>query len=138
MTLILGFLALAALPQTAVPSTEAATSATATDAAVVAAARDFLVLGDQGRWDESYRATGAAFRQLNTLKVWTTVSQKVRPPFGAVVSRTLMSQEELPAPPHGYQVVKFRTSFANKADTIETVSLDYEDGGWRVVGVTIV
>ena len=137
MSLFLGFLALAALPQSATPSTDSAASATAADAAIVAAARDFLVLGDQGRWEEGYRATGAAFRKLNTLEVWSTVSQKVRPPLGTVLSRTLISQEELPAPPHGYQVVKFRTRFANKADAVETVSLDYEDGGWRVVGVTI-
>jgi hypothetical protein len=34
-------------------------------------------------------------------------------------------------------VVKFRTSFANKADAVETVTLDSEDDVWRVVGVTI-
>jgi hypothetical protein len=33
--------------------------------------------------------------------------------------------------------VKFRTSFANKADVVETVSLDREGGTWRVVGITI-
>jgi hypothetical protein len=53
------------------------------------------------------------------------------------VSRAVISQENLPAPPHGYEVVKFRTRFANKADAVETVTLDREDGGWRVVGVTI-
>jgi hypothetical protein len=34
-------------------------------------------------------------------------------------------------------VVKFRTRFANKAEAVETVTLDLEDGSWRVVGVTI-
>jgi hypothetical protein len=92
---------------------------------------------DQERWEESYRATGASFRNLNTAQVWSEVSQRVREPLGAVISRTFLSQENLPAPPHGYEVVKFRTRFTNQAVAVETVTLDREDGVWRVVGVTI-
>ncbi|MDB5711233.1 MAG: hypothetical protein JWL96_3303 [Sphingomonas bacterium] len=138
MTIALGLLALIALPQVAsVPSPPPAVSDTTQDAALVDAARQWLVLLDQGRWDESYRATGTPFRKLNTAQVWATVSEKVRAPLGAVISRTFLSQEDLPAPPHGYQVVKFRTRFANKADGVETVTLDREDDQWRVVGVTV-
>jgi hypothetical protein len=92
---------------------------------------------DQAKWDESYRGTMSSFRKLNSLQVWADTSEKVRVPLGAVLSRTLLSQENLPAPPYGYEVVKFRTSYANKADAIETVSLDKEGGIWRVAGVTI-
>ncbi|KQS04311.1 LuxR family transcriptional regulator [Sphingomonas sp. Leaf357] len=138
MTLILGLLALAALPQVATTSPPTpATSSDAPNAEVVDAARRWLVLVDQGRWDESYKATGTAFRKLNTAQVWATVSEKVRVPLGAVISRTFVSQENLPAPPAGYEVVKFRTRFANKTEAVETVSLDRENGGWHVVGVTI-
>ena len=137
MTLILGLLAFAALPHLASAPAQQP-SAEAPDAAVVDAARRFLVLLDQGRWDDSYRATGTAFRALNTSEVWASVSRKVRAPLGAAISRTLLSQENLPAPPRGYEVVKFRTRFANgKADAVETVTLDREDGGWRVVGITV-
>lgn len=138
MTLALGFFALIALPQPAStpPQSPAAAGETA-DPAVVEAARQFLVLIDQGRWDDSYRASGAPFRKLNTSQVWAAASEKVRAPLGAVMSRVLIGQENLPAPPYGYEVVKFRTSFAKKADAVETVTLDREDGGWRVVGVTI-
>lgn len=135
MTFALGLLALALLP--AAPTATPAASQVAPNPEVVDAARAFLVLGDQGRWDESYKATGAAFRKLNTAAVWRTVSEKVRTPLGAVASRTLIGQENLPAPPHGYEVVKFRTSFANKAEAVETVTLEREGGAWRVVGVTI-
>jgi hypothetical protein len=107
------------------------------DAVLVDAARQWLILLDQGRWDESYRATGTPFRKLNTAQVWAAVSEKVRAPLGAVMSRSFLSQQDLPAPPHGYEVVKFRTRFANKADAVETVTLDREDGHWHVVGVTI-
>lgn len=136
MTLALAFLALTTLPQVA-SAPPAAPAAAETNPEVVDSARKWLVLVDQGRWDESYRATGASFQKLNTAQVWAEVSERVRTPLGAVVSRTLLSQQNLPAPPHGYEVVKFRTNFANKAGAVETVTLDREDGGWRVVGVTI-
>jgi DNA-binding CsgD family transcriptional regulator len=136
MTLLLGLIALAALPQ---PTTAPmpATAQAAPNPEVVDAARQWLTLVDQGRWNDSYKATGAAFRKLNTAQVWATTSEKVRVPLGAVISRSFASQENLPAPPAGYEVVKFRTSFANKAAAVETVTLEREDGGWHVVGVTI-
>lgn len=134
MTLALGLLALTAMPQLAAPTPPPTEPVTAE---VVEAARGWLLLLDQGRWADSYQATGAAFRRLNTPQVWAAASERVRAPLGAVATRTLISQENLPAPPHGYEVVKFRTRFANKADAVETVTLDRENGGWRVVGVTV-
>lgn len=138
MTFALGLLILTTLPQTgSTPSsTPVATDATPMSE-VVDSARDWLVLVDAGQWDDSYRATGAAFQKLNTAQVWASVSQKVRVPLGKVISRSFLSQQNLPAPPQGYEVVKFRTSFANKADAVETVTLERESGQWRVVGVTI-
>jgi DNA-binding CsgD family transcriptional regulator len=137
MTFAFGLLLLGALPYAGSTPPAATASRVAPDPVVVDAARQFLVLGDQGRWADSYQATGTAFRKLNTVQVWTRVSEQVRTPLGAMVSRELLSQEELPAPPNGYQVVKFRTQFANKADAVETVTLELEGGKWRVVGVTI-
>ena len=114
MTLALGLFALTALPHLApAPTPGPAVAGDARAAEIVESARQFLVLIDQGRWDDSYRATGASFRKLNTSETWAAISQKVRPPLGAVITRTLISQENLPAPPSGYEVVKFRTSFAN-------------------------
>ncbi|KQN09998.1 LuxR family transcriptional regulator [Sphingobium sp. Leaf26] len=138
MTFLLGLLALAAIPQN-MPTDQTApvAASAATDPQVVDAARQWLTLVDQGKWEDSYRGTMASFRKLNSLKVWADTSEKVRVPLGAVLSRVLLSQQNLPAPPYGYEVVKFRTSYANKADAIETVSLDKEGGIWRVAGVTI-
>jgi DNA-binding CsgD family transcriptional regulator len=137
MFFALGLLALAALPQTDSAPPPASVSADAPNPAVVDAARRFLALLDQGNWADSYQATATSFHKLNTLQVWSAASEKARTPLGAMVARTLVSQEDLPAPPHGYEVVKFRTRFANKGETLETVSLDREGGVWRVVGVTI-
>ncbi|MEZ0496558.1 DUF4019 domain-containing protein [Sphingomonas sp. IW22] len=136
MTLVLGLLALVAAPDLTV-SPPQATSAAAHNPEVVEVAQEWLELGDEGQWEEAYDATAIAFRKLNTLKVWIDVSEKVRAPLGNVISRTFVSQENLPAPPRGYEVVKFRTRFANKGETIETVSFDREGGEWRVVGVTL-
>ncbi len=138
MTLALGLLALLAVsdagPGGAPPPVVASETV---NPELVEVARQWLGLVDQSRWDESYRATAPAFRKLNTVQVWAAASERVRVPLGAVQSRVFLSQENLPAPPAGYEVVKFRTSFANKADATETVTLDHEGGSWRVVGVTI-
>jgi DNA-binding CsgD family transcriptional regulator len=139
MIFAFGLFALAALPQAASTPTPPLTTdiATAPNTEVADAARRWLVLLDQGRWEESYRATGTPFRKLNTVQAWAAASERVRTPLGAMISRTAISQENLPAPPAGYEVMKFRTRFANKADAVETVTLDREDGRWRVVGVTV-
>lgn len=137
MTLVLGLLALAALPDASPAPQSPPAAAQAHNMEVVDAARQWLALIDQDKWEESYRGTGSAFQKLNTVQVWTEVSQKMRGRFGKPMSRSLLSQEELPAPPHGYEVVKFRASYAKQAQAIETVTLDREDGAWRIVGVTI-
>ena len=137
MTLALCLLAFATMPQlasTAPP--EPVASRVAPDVAVVDTARKLLVLLDQGRWEESYQAFAPTFRKLNTLQVWTDVSKEVRAPLGAALSRTFLSQEDIAAPPHGYQMAKFRTRFANK-EMVEKVTLEHVDGAWLVVGVMI-
>ncbi len=134
MTLALGLLAFTLLPTTmqALPPATTAPATAAPDAA-----RAFLELVDQGRWSDSYRRFGVAFRRLNTEQVWADVSEKVRVPLGAVVSRTFIGQENVPAPPSGYEMLKFRTRFANGGELVETVTLDQEAAEWKVVGITV-
>lgn len=136
MTMLLGLLALAGFPTAEAPP-QAAATAEAPNMQVVEAARQWLMLLDDSRWDESYRGTGTAFRKMNTLAMWTAASEQARVPLGAMKTRDLLRQEYLPAPPDGYEVVKFRTRFANKAEAVETVTMTREDGAWRVVGVTV-
>ncbi len=147
MTLALGLLALTTLPFTSTATTNATPAPTQiamqegasepVNPEVVNAARAFLTMIEQKRWEDSYAATGTAFRKLNTLQVWSQVSEEVHARYGSTVSRTLLSQQNLPAPPAGYEVVKFRTVYANKEQAVETVTLDREDGKWVVVGVTV-
>ncbi len=142
MSLILGLLALNLSSDAVAPSAVAARSPTEASAPlseseVVRSARDWLVLGDQGRWKDGWSATASSFRQLNTPERWAEAAGMVRVPLGAVISRIALSQESVPAPPAGVEVVKFRTSFANKANVIETVSLAREGDAWRVVGIYV-
>lgn len=137
MTFTLALLALVALPQDAPTPPRPSVAAETPDAAVVDTARHWLALLDDARWDESYRATTPSFQKLNTLQVWIKASEQARVPLGAMLSRSLFSQQDVPTPPHGYQMVKFRTRFANRTEAVETVTLEREKGGWRVAGVTV-
>ena len=137
MIFALGLSALMLATQLAAPPTapDAAPATAPSEAADTA--RQFLALLDQGRWDESYARTSASFQKLNTLQVWTSVSEDTRAPLGAAESRLFVSQENLPAPPDGYEVIKFQTRFANKPAATETVSLRRENGRWVIAGVII-
>jgi DNA-binding CsgD family transcriptional regulator len=136
MTLVLGLLALGGLTHMASAPPQTA-STVASDPAVVEAAQRFLQLIDQGRWADSYRLTTTSFRKLNSEQVWATTSAKVRTPLGKTVSRTLLSQDDVPAPPAGYRMVRFNTRFGNSAAVVETVTLEREDGEWRVAGIYV-
>lgn len=139
MSIFVGISALAALTGQTPAATGAASPpvVAAAESEAVSAARTWLVLGDQGRWKDGWLATAASFRTLNTVEQWADAAKKVRPPLGAVLSRTVLSQASVPAPPSGVEVVRFRTTFANKADVIETVSLAREGSAWKVVGIYV-
>lgn len=140
MSLFLAALALTAVsqngsaPNSASPSTrvDAATATAATQSAMA-----WLALVDQERWDESWRTSGQQFQRANTSKVWADISKGVRSPLGAVASRTVITHERIPAPPRGYLIVRFRTSFTTRPEATETVSLEREGADWRVVGYWI-
>ena len=147
MSLILAALLLPASPLSVlgpvamtetVAGAEPAAAGTRSEAEAAArAAEDFLILIDEGRWEKSYAATGMQFRKTNTLEVWTEVSQRMRQPLGKVLTRNIVTNEYVPAPPQGYQLVKFASSYADGTNQIESVSLEWEDGAWRVVGIVI-
>lgn len=145
MSIFLGVLALSLLSQETAPSTatsaqppsEANAQVAAAESDVVQSALDWLALGDQSRWKDAWLAAGASFKTLNTAERWTAAAQKVRLPMGALVSRTRLSQERVPAPPAGVEVVKFRSSFENRANVIEKVTLAREGARWKVVGIYV-
>ena len=134
LSMILAAFAMSAGPAAA-PAT-ATVSAPALQSDAAKTALDFLNLIDAARWDDGYRATGSEFQRLNTVATWAQVSQTVRAPLGAVLSREIVSDDSIPSS-QGYWFVKFRTNFANKSGTIETVTLIRESGSWKISGITI-
>lgn len=136
MSLVAALLTLAG-PIQAPAGPPSATTSPAAETAVTKAARGWLALVDDAKWRESWAGTSQSFQTLNTVEVWQSASEKVRTPLGRTVSRTLVSEQDTPAPPNGLKVVRFRTDFANKRGVIETVSLDREGGDWKVVGIYV-
>jgi DNA-binding CsgD family transcriptional regulator len=125
-------------PAATIETVAGAEPAAPTEAEAAARAADhFLALIDESKWAESYAATGAEFRRLNTLKAWTDVSARLRPPLGKVLTRDIAGNEYVPAPPAGYRLVKFRSAYANGTAQTESVSLAWEDGAWKVAGIVI-
>lgn len=137
MSLVLAFYALSSLTSLSSEGASASASEAAIEAAALQSAQDWLGKVDAADWNGSWAATSASFRKLNTAKVWADVSEQVRRPLGAVQSRVLAGNDFVPAPPNGYQMVKFRTRFANKPATTETLTLVREGGGWKVTGYVI-
>lgn len=133
---VLAYAALSAPDSTPAPAAPAA-AAPAAESAAATAARIFLEHGDRSEWAANYALTSRSFQSLNTVETWTSVSQRVRPPLGAVIERTLISDDYVPAPPEGYRMIRFRTRFAAREEAIETLSLALEDGAWKVAGITI-
>lgn len=138
MSLLMGLAALVALPlMNASSDPQPAATVETSDPAIIATARRFLELADQHDWAQTYRMTTMRFRKANTQQVWANVSEKVHADLGMVQSRQLLSEQNLPAPPNGYEVVKFRSHFAKKGEVVETVTLEHVDGAWQVAGVTV-
>lgn len=107
--------------------------------AAQAAARDWLVLIDRGDAPASWNAASKKFQDAMPLSGWADVLRKERVPLGAVRSRAALKtsfQKQFPGVPEGdYALVGFETSFANRPQGHETVTLEREDdGNWRVVG----
>ena len=141
ISLVVALLAFSASPQPvsgpAAPSGAATAAPPAAQSEAMQAAIRWLELVDAGRWEESWTATAQSFRTLNTVAVWQSASETARVPLGRVLSRRFTSEESIPAPPSGYQLVRFQTSFANKAGATETLSLAREGRSWKVAGYFI-
>ena len=105
-------------------------------------ARSWLALTDRGDAPASWSATGKQFQNAISADKWADSLKQVRPPLGALVERTLLSTQFTTsfqgAPDGDYVLLVFRSSFAKKIDSGETVTLEHEaDGAWRVIGYLI-
>jgi Protein of unknown function (DUF4019) len=105
-------------------------------------ARSWLELTDKGDALASWKAAGKQFQNAISADKWADSLKQVRPPLGAIVERTLLSTQftrSFPGARDGdYALLVFRSNFAKKIDSRETVTLEHEaDGTWRVIGYFI-
>jgi hypothetical protein len=106
-------------------------------------ARKWLELTDRGDALASWQAAGKQFQNQMTAARWATLLKRLRAPLGASVERTVRSTQFTRnfsgATPDGdYALLEFRSSFANRTGSGETLTLEREaDGTWRVIGYTI-
>jgi hypothetical protein len=110
--------------------------------AALQAAEAWLELVDQGDYEKSWEEAAAYFRQAVEPEQWQKTMRAVRGPLGEVTTRELQEakyQSSLAGAPDGdYVVIRYDTSFSNKAESLETITpmLD-PDGRWRVSGYYI-
>jgi len=107
--------------------------------AVQSAARTWLASIDRGDALAAWNAGGKKFQAALTAQLWEAALKKEQAEIGKPTRRTVgptRFQRQIPGMPDGeYAQILFRTSFANKPDGTESLTLEREaDGQWRVIG----
>ena len=107
-----------------------------------AAALAWLKLVDNGRYEASWDDAATTFRLAITREDWKVRLDAFRLPLGATLYRDLIKADytdQLPGLPDGhFVVVRFKTRFAAKKSSVETITVTLESGaGWRVAGYFI-
>jgi hypothetical protein len=102
-------------------------------------AGSWIKLIDSEKYPESWESSAGIFRSSITKDKWIKDVSAVRKLMGKVKVRETASKEfhaELPGVPDGeYVIIKYRSSFANKRNTVELVTTAKDaDGEWRVAG----
>jgi len=101
----------------------------------------FLGYLDQGRYADSYAYTGMLIRTQVDRAKFAAQIEKARTGTGVMQARELMdanySTTVAGAPEGQYVVLHYHTSFANRPDTVETLTLAFAKGYWRVSGYYI-
>lgn len=112
------------------------------DKAAVVAAEKWLAGVDAGNYAEGWKAAAAYLKNAVTEEQLARSLQAARKPLGKLLSRKIQDKTfmtTMPGAPDGdYVMIQFATSFASKAEAVETVTamLD-KDGEWRVAGYFI-
>jgi Protein of unknown function (DUF4019) len=96
---------------------------------------------DHGRYADSYAYTGMLIRSQLDRAAFAKQIEKARADTGAMLTRNLIDvsyNTTLPGAPEGqYVLLHYGASFANRQQAVETVTLAFAKGYWRVVGYYI-
>jgi hypothetical protein len=101
----------------------------------------FLGYLDHGRYADSYAYTGMLIRAQLDRDSFAQQLEKARAGTGALLSRELIDASyttTVPGAPDGqYVVLHYSASFANRQEAVETMTLAFAKGYWRVSGYYI-
>ena len=108
----------------------------------VKSANSWLKLVTDGNYGESWGKAAKLFKGAVTKEQWEKALGGLLPPFGALISREVISAKymtSIPGAPDGeYVIISYKTQFEEKENAIETVTpMMDEDGIWRVSGYFI-
>ena len=96
------------------------------ESAAVSAAGEWLILVDEGKYDNRWEKAASLFKTAVKADQWSQTVKAGRTPLGKRLKRevkTVYYTTELPGAPDGeYVVIQFETSFENKKSAIETVT----------------
>lgn len=117
-------------------------AAAITETEAQSGAEAWLSLIDHRQYAESWAESGTQFRSRVTKAQWVAMAGQARSPLGERKSpRSLLNvtfAKTLPGAPDGdYAVLRFRSTFEHKAETVETVTLIREAGKLKCVGYFI-
>lgn len=108
---------------------------------VKASGETWLALVDSQKYAESWAEAGSMFRANIKQEQWVEAVTKARQPLGKLLSRKHLNTTtttSLPGAPDGdYAVLQFQTTFENKAQAVETLTVVMENGKYRSVGYFI-
>jgi hypothetical protein len=101
----------------------------------------FLGYLDEGRFADSYAYTGMLLRARADREAFAAQIQKARAGTGALQARELIDatyNTSVEGAPEGqYVILHYHSNFANRQDTVETITLALAKGYWRVDGYYI-
>jgi hypothetical protein len=113
----------------------------AEDQAAQRQALGFLGYLDSGRFADSYAYTGSLMRSQLDREAYAAKVQSSRASIGTLQGRELIDaipEQMVPGAPEGqYIVLHYHANFSNFSDAVETVTLAFSKGYWRIVGYYI-
>ena len=101
----------------------------------------WLSLLDDQKYEESWKQAASMFRDQVTEEQWLVSLKRFREPLGAMISRNTsrvdFTKSLRGAPDGDYAIVHFTTSFKNKSDVTERLTLVKADGKWQMAAYAI-
>jgi Protein of unknown function (DUF4019) len=125
----------------AVIATALMTGASPAEEEASATGQKWLALLDDQKYEESWKQAGSLFRDEVNQDQWVAALKRSRQPMGPLISRTTARVDFVKslrgAPDGDYAIIHFTTSFKNKSNVTERLTLAKEDGRWQVSAYAI-